>query len=215
MEAVCFDMDGVLVDSETYWEPAERDRIYPEVVPGVDVNPAATTGMYYREIYDYLAERHAVAVSREEFLALYDEAAADVYGERVTIMDGLADLLASLRESGVALGLVSSSPHDWIDQVLDRFDLRAAFDRVISAEEVDAPGKPEPHVYRYAGSALGVDAADAVAVEDSRHGVSAAVAADMTTVGYRADHNRGVDLSEADLVVDGPAALRGALLERL
>lgn len=214
MEAVCFDMDGVLVDSETYWEPAERDRIYPAVVPDADVHPAATTGMNYREIYDYLAERYAVAVSREEFLARYDEVAADVYGEQVALLDGCHDLLAALREEGVALALVSSSPHDWIDRVLDRFDLRESFDRVISAEEVDAPSKPEPHVYRYAASALDVDAADAVAVEDSRHGVDAAVAAGMTTVAYRAEHDRDVDLSAADLVVETPGDLRAALLAR-
>jgi HAD superfamily hydrolase (TIGR01509 family) len=214
MDAVCFDMDGVLVDSESHWEPAERERIYPEAVPGVDVNPGATTGMNYREIYDYLAERHAVAVSREEFLELYDEAAADIYGERVELMDGLPDLLASLRAGGVALALVSSSPHDWIDLVLERFDLDG-FDAVVSAEDVDAPGKPEPFVYEYAASRLGVDPADAVAVEDSRHGVAAASAAGMTAVGYRSASDRRVDLSAADAVVDGPTELRELLVARL
>ena len=213
MQAVCFDMDGVLVDSEAHWEPAERERIYPEAVPGVDVNPAATTGMNYREIYDYLAERHAVALSREEFLDLYDETAADIYGERVALMDGLPDLLGTLDEAGVALALVSSSPHHWIDVVLDRFDLRDSFDAVVSAEDVDAPGKPEPYVYEYAAGRLGVDAAESVAVEDSRHGVAAAVAAGMTAVGYRSASNRTDDLSAADAVVEGPAELRRVVLD--
>lgn len=215
MEAVCFDMDGVVVDSEAHWKPAEREDIYPTAVPDADVSPEATTGMNYREIYDYLGERHAVAVSREEFLGLYDETAADIYGERVELMEGCADILSTLRESGVATALVSSSPHDWIDVVLDRFGLRDRFDRIISAEDVDAPGKPEPHVYQYAASALGVDTGAAVAVEDSRHGVGAAAAADLTAVGYRSASNRGVDLSDADLVVEGPVELREVLLERL
>jgi HAD superfamily hydrolase (TIGR01509 family) len=214
MDAVCFDMDGVVVDSETFWEPAERDRIYPEAVPGTDVDPAATTGMNYREIYDYLAERYAVALSREEFVALYDEVAAELYGERVELMDGLPALLEGLRDAGVAVALVSSSPHDWIGVVLDRFALREDFEAVVSAEDVDAPGKPEPFVYEHAASRIGVDPGDAVAVEDSRHGVAAAVAADMTAVGYRSASNRGVDLSAADLVVEAPDELREALLAR-
>jgi HAD superfamily hydrolase (TIGR01509 family) len=213
MDAVCFDMDGVLVDSEAYWEPAERDDIYPEAVPGTAVSPAATTGMNYREIYDYLAERYTLAVSREEFLALYEETARDIYGERVESMDGLRDLLARLREEGVALALVSSSPHDWIDVVLERFGLDA-FDAVVSAEDVDAPGKPEPFVYEYAAGELGVDPGDAVAVEDSRHGVDAAVGAGMTAVGYRSTTDRTVDLSAADAVVEGPAELRRVLLRQ-
>jgi HAD superfamily hydrolase (TIGR01509 family) len=167
--------------------------------------------MNYREIYDYLAERHAVALSRQEFLALYEETAADIYGERVALMDGLPDLLSTLGEAGGGLALVSSSPHDWIDIVLDRFDLDE-FDAVVSAEDVDAPGKPEPFVYEYAASRLSVDPADAVAVEDSRHGVAAATAANMSAVGYRSASERRVDLSAADVVVDGPAELREVLL---
>lgn len=214
MDAVCFDMDGVVVDSEAYWKPAERDEIFPEVVPGAGVDPEATTGMNYREIFDYLAERHAVAVSRDRFVELYEEAAREVYGEQVALMDGLPGLLGTLRESGVAVALVSSSPHDWIDLVLDRFDVRDGFDRVVSAEDVDAPGKPEPFVYEFAASRLGVDPASAIAVEDSCHGVAAATAAGMTAVGYRSEANEGVDLSPADLVVEGPAELREALLAR-
>ena len=215
MQAVCFDMDGVLVDSESYWEPAERERIYPAAVPDVEVDPAETTGMNYREIYDHLAERYPVALSREEFLSLYDETADDIYGGQVALLEGLPDLLAALRAEGVALALVSSSPHAWIDVVLERFDLGDAFDAVISAEDVDAPGKPEPYVYEHAAGALGVDPRAAVAVEDSRHGVAAAVAAGMTAVGYRSASNRTVDLSRADVVVERPDELRSALLERV
>lgn len=209
-DAVLFDMDGVLVDSEDYWFAFERERLFPATVAAGDPTPAEVTGMNYREMYDALADRYEMAVDRERFVRYYDEAAAEVYGERVSLMDGVPALLASLRADGRAVGIVSSSPRDWIRIVRERFDL-APLDLVCSAEDVDAPGKPEPHVYEHAAAELGLDPADCTVVEDSEHGVAAATRSGAFTIAYRREHNADADLSAADAEVDGPAALRAAL----
>jgi HAD superfamily hydrolase (TIGR01509 family) len=213
-DAVLFDMDGVLVDSERHWVPAEREEILPAVVAGDPPAVGEITGMNYREIYDYVAERYETTLDREAFLALYDETAQEIYGERVSLLPGLPALLDDFAAAGVRTAVVSSSPHDWIDRVLDRFDLRESFDAVVSAEDLDAPGKPAPRIYDHAAGRLGVDPADCLAVEDSEHGVASAVAAGATVVGYRSGADDDLDLSGADIAVADPKTLVRTIRDR-
>lgn len=215
MRAVLFDMDGVLVDSEDYWVTFEREELLPRVVPDEDVAVAEITGMNYREIYDYLDGEYDVAVSREEFLETFESFAHDLYTERVSLLDGLHDLLAELDERGVRTAIVSSSPHEWIDLVLARFDLERSFDAVISADDVDGPGKPAPDVFEYAADELGASIEKCVVVEDSENGVEAAARAGATTVAFRIDAHDDLDLGRADVVVDTPAKLQGVILRNL
>jgi HAD superfamily hydrolase (TIGR01509 family) len=213
MDVVLFDMDGVLVDSEDYWVELQREEILPRTVPDRDVDVAEVTGMNYREIYDYLEEEYGTAISREEFVDVFEDAAQELYGERVELLEGFPGLLEELQERDATVALVSSSPHDWIGVVLERFDLEGRFDAVISAEEIDGPGKPEPAVYEYAIEEVGASADRCVAVEDSENGVRAAARAGTTVVAYRIDAHGDIDLSPADAVVDDPKELRETVLE--
>lgn len=212
MQAVFFDMDGVVVDSERFWVELEEGEILPQAVADATVTADETTGMNYREIYDYLAERYEMAVEKDEWVRLYDDVAEELYGERVALMDGFPELLAALHDRGVRVGLVSSSPIDWIGWVLDRFDVRDGFDLLVSADELPVAGKPEPDVYLHAAEELGVAPEDCVVVEDSANGARAANAAGMYTIGYRNASDSEQDLSVADEVVDDPAELRERLL---
>ncbi|SEQ69263.1 HAD family hydrolase [Natrinema salaciae] len=212
MPAVLFDMDGVLVDSEDYWVDVEREEIFPATVPDADVDLAETSGMNFREIYDYLDAAYGTAISRDEFVQRFNEAAEEIYTERVELLDGLRDLLSELDERGVPAALVSSSPHDWIGMVLERFDLEGEFERVVSADDIDAASKPEPDVFEYAADEVGVPAAECVVVEDSANGIEAAARAGTIVVAYRIAAHGDIDRSSADEVVDSPAELRERVL---
>ncbi|NHN43101.1 HAD family phosphatase [Halorubellus sp. JP-L1] len=224
MDACCFDMDGVVVDSERHWVPLENDRILPTVVEATDEDgnvagsdrggPTASeiTGMNVRDIYEYLDREYGTTVDEDGFVAEYDEAAVELYEDRVELVPGFEALVDDLRAAGTSVALVSSSPHRWIDRVLERFDLANRFDAVVSAEDVDGPSKPEPAVYEAAARRLGVDPARAIAIEDSRHGIAAANAAGMHAVAYRTEANADVDLSAAATEAEGPEALRETLL---
>ncbi|RQG94092.1 HAD family hydrolase [Natrarchaeobius chitinivorans] len=214
MTAVLFDMDGVLVDSEDYWVEFQREEIFPAAVPDDDVDVAAVTGMNYRETYDYLEAEYGTEISRDRFEELFEEAARDIYTERVTVLDGLEDLLERLDDRDVPTAIVSSSPHEWINWMTGRFDLEDAFDHVISAEDVDAGSKPEPDVFEYAAAEVGVPAEECLVVEDSENGIEAAARAGTHVVAYRIDAHDDVDFSPADVVVDSPAELRETVLGR-
>lgn len=205
MDAVLFDMDGVIVDTEEFWRERERDVILPAAVAGEPPAQAEIRGINYRETYDYLAERYEMVLDREAFLSLYESAAADLY-DSATLMAGLEDLLASLRDRGVRVAIVSSSPPDWIDRVVERFGLDV--DATVSTEDVDGPGKPAPDVYLAAAERVGVAPTDCVAVEDSPNGVRAATRAGIPTVAYGCDPE-ATEL--ADYAASDAAALRDVL----
>ncbi|AFK20612.1 HAD family phosphatase [Haloferax mediterranei ATCC 33500] len=208
---VLFDMDGVLVDSEQYWHAFEDDWVFAEAIESGDPAHEEITGMSFREIYEYLDEQYGATVSKDEFIAAYHENAEDLYGENVVLMDGAEALFSDLRTAGKKAAIVSSAPQAWISTVRERFDL-GPLDLVLSADDIDKPGKPEPHIYEHAAAELGVAAEDCIVVEDSVNGIEAAARSGAYTIAYRVDHNAELDLSLADEIVDGPEELRAALL---
>ena len=202
MDAVLFDMDGVVVNTEEFWRAREAEVILPAAVADGDPSQDEIRGVNYRETYDYLADTYEMALSREEFLDLYESAAADLY-ETTDLMPGFEDLLAALRARGCRIAVVSSSPREWIDRVVERFGLDV--DVLLSTEDVDGPGKPAPDVYAVAAERVEAVPADCVAVEDSPNGVRAATRAGVLTVAYGGDAE-AVEL--ADRRADDPEALR-------
>jgi HAD superfamily hydrolase (TIGR01509 family) len=208
---VLFDMDGVLVDSETYWDRFESAWVFETAVATGSPAHGEVTGMSFREIYEYLDREYGTAVSKSAFVAKYEERAESLYADDVELTPGTRALFDGLRDAGRAVGIVSSSPRAWIDIVRDRFDL-GPLDPVVSADDIDGPGKPEPDIYEHAAAELGVTPAECIVIEDSPNGIAAAVRAGAFTVAYRSTHNAELDLSAADTVVDSPEALRSLLL---
>jgi HAD superfamily hydrolase (TIGR01509 family) len=209
-DGVCFDMDGVLVQSEAFWVAEQRTHILPTTAPDDDIPVSAITGRNYREVYDELVAEYDVAVSQTAFERLFEEAGERIYGEQARLLPGAHDLLAALRTRDVPLALTTSSPHDWIALVDDRFDLLAHFEAVVSADDVDR-GKPAPDIYERGAAELGVAPDSCVAVEDSASGVQAATAAGLYTVGFRGDGDEA-DLTGADAVVTGIDELQRTLV---
>jgi HAD superfamily hydrolase (TIGR01509 family) len=199
----------VIVDTEAFWRARERDVILPAAVVGDPPPQDEIRGINYRETYDYLAENYEMAVSREAFLDRYESAAADLY-ETTDLLPGFQELLADLRGRDLRIAIVSSSPREWIERVVERFDLDV--DVRLSTEDVDGPGKPAPDVYAAAAERVTAAPADCVAVEDSPNGVRAATRAGITTVAYGGDPE-ATEL--ADLGAADPDELRAVLGELL
>lgn len=198
MRAVIFDMDGVLVDSERQWKLAAADQLARLAPRWTEADSEAIVGLGVVELHDYLERLHPPAPARADFLKLCDGLAGEVYGSRVTLAAGLPDLFVAVAARGLKIGLASSSPRPWVDQVLDRFALRRHFSALATGDETPGRVKPEPDLYLLAASRLGVDPRECTAVEDSRYGVAAAKAAGMRCLALRSPDNAGQDLSKAD-----------------
>ena len=210
--AVLFDMDGVIVDSERYWHDAQPEHIFPATLAGAYPDLDETTGMNYKEIYDYLDANYEPKISNDEFIDIFDETAREIYRERVSLLDGFHELRDDLAANDVTVSIVTSAPPAWHEIVTERFDITV--EATISAEDIDGAGKPAPDVYEHAADVLGIDPADCLVVEDSKNGVEAGKRAGMTVIAYRSGPNDDTDLSAADVVVDGSAELRAEIQRR-
>lgn len=210
--AVLFDMDGVIVDSERYWHDEQPDHIFPETLEGEQPDLDETTGMNYKEIYDYLDANYETKISKDKFIEIFDEVAQDIYRNRVELLDGFHEIRDELADREVPVAIVTSSPPAWHDIVIDRFDITV--DEVISAEHLDADGKPEPDIFEKAAAVIGRPPAECLVIEDSRNGIEAGKRAGMFVIAYRTEPNSDTDLSAADVIAEGPAELEQAILSR-
>lgn len=213
-EAVLFDMDGVTVETAAIWRGLEESKVLPAAV--VDDPPIEEIrALSVADAYDRLAELDGVelTVSAAEFASLYEQQAAEVYNDRATLMEGYVDLLTEIRADGRATGLVSASRRDWVEMVLDRFDLHDLYDVVISSSDFEGPSKPDPKTYLVAANRLDIQPHTCLVVEDSPHGIEAAVEAGMYCIALRGAGNTTNDLSTADRIVESAHELHSVLSE--
>ncbi len=215
MDAVIFDMDGVLVDSEQHWVLVETEFLQGFVPGWTDEMQKSILGMSAFDVHTLLVEEHGVAISSEEFLERYQGLADEIYGVKSSLIEGTVALATHLKEAGLPLAIASSSPRAWVSIVVERFSLDTYFSAVSCSDDVGGKGKPAPDVYQHAARQLGVDAEACVAIEDTSKGLSSAIAAGMGTVALRNGFNDEQDLSHADLLVSNLAEVSLEQLKKL
>jgi HAD superfamily hydrolase (TIGR01509 family) len=213
LQAVIFDCDGLLLETESRWTMAEKAVVErwgstwrPELktdLLGLAVPEAAErlTGMIGVPLAD------AGAIAGE-----LNHGFADALVEHgCEPCDGVAALVTSLADEGVAIAVASNSARHLVLAAIEHSGLPDRFSAVVCADE-RTPAKPEPDVYLAACTALGVDPSRAVALEDSQTGITAARAAGIRVIGVPSIP--GAPL-EADLVVPTLAGITPADIERL
>jgi HAD superfamily hydrolase (TIGR01509 family) len=184
--AVIFDLDGVLIDSETMWDDARRSLVEEQ---GGTWRASATRdmmGMSSREWSVYLRERLGVDVEPEEISSRVADDVAQRYRAQLPLLPGARGAVHRLA-SAWPLGLASSSNRTIIEEFLDASGLRSSFAVTVSSEEV-ARGKPAPDVYLAAAAGLRAEPDRCVAIEDSTNGLAAAAAARMTVIAVPNQH---------------------------
>ncbi|MBG0833002.1 HAD family phosphatase [Planomonospora sp. ID67723] len=181
MDAVLFDMDGLLVDSEKIWFQVETEVM--ERLGG-DWSPADQehlVGGSMPSTVAYMLRVSGAAAAPEDVEAWLLAGMIRRLSEGVEMMPGAAELLAAVREAGLPTALVTSSARVIADACLDGAIGRHHFDQVVTCEDV-ARTKPDPEPYLTAARLLGADPVRCVALEDSPNGVTAATAAGCRVV---------------------------------
>jgi HAD superfamily hydrolase (TIGR01509 family) len=180
IEAVVFDLDGVLVDSESVWDASRRAVVEDGGGRWREGATEEMIGMSSPEWSRYLHDELNVALAPEEINTRVVDRVLGSYRDAVPLLPGAVDAVRRLAARW-PLGLASSANRPVIDAVLERAGLRESFKVTVSGEEVER-GKPAPDVYLEAARRLGVEPAAAAAVEDSSNGLRSAAAAGMLVV---------------------------------
>lgn len=207
IEAVVFDLDGVLIDSEPVWEQVRRQVVAEHGGHWAADAQQRLMGMSTGEWARYLSEDLGVGLPPDAVAALVIERMAARYAERLPLMPGAVEAVRRLAARW-PLGLASSSPASLIGTVLDAASLRECFATAVSTEQV-ARGKPAPDVYLAAAERLGRRPGRCAAVEDSSNGLRSAAAAGLRVIAvphprYPPDPDA---LASAALVLPGLADL--------
>ncbi len=202
IKALLFDFDGTLVDTESLdlrtWRevfeahgvavPADRFALRIGTLTGPDELDELDA------LLDAPSDRDTiVATRRRRELELL---------ELEPLRPGISEFLDEARELGLRLGIVSSSSRSWIDRNLRRLGLLDGWATVVCADGDTTRCKPSAALYLEALDALDVAADEAIAIEDSPNGVAAARAAGIFCVAFPNDVTRGLDLSQADLLLE-------------
>jgi HAD superfamily hydrolase (TIGR01509 family) len=215
IEAVVFDCDGVLIDSEPVWERVRRKFVADHGGRWAKDAQDRMMGMSTAEWSAYMSEDFGLSLSPRQVADQVIEAMAAEYQTHLPLLPGAVDAARAL-SAHWPLAVASSAPRSLIEAVLDAAALRDAFRTAVSSEEV-ARGKPAPDVYLEAANRLGITPATCVAVEDSSNGLRAASAAGMTVIAVpRPEYPPADDaLQKARLVLDSLTSLTPATIESL
>jgi HAD superfamily hydrolase (TIGR01509 family) len=200
-EAVVFDLDGLLLDSEQVWDEVREALVRERGGRWHDRAQADMMGMSSREWSRYMHEELGVPDPPEEINRLVVERMLERYREQLPLMDGAVEAVRRLGERW-PLGLASSSNRPVIDTALELMGVADLFRTTVSSEEVGR-GKPAPDVYLEAARRLGVRPQAVAAVEDSANGIRSAKAAGMRVIAIPNPHFPPPDdvLAQADVVL--------------
>jgi HAD superfamily hydrolase (TIGR01509 family) len=213
-DAVIFDVDGLLVDTETCDYEAWRELHEEHGLTLTLEEFCNDAGLYGTWERRYAALAELVGHSAEELHVRRQPRFRELVAARLRPSAELLNLLSRLRGRSVRRGIASSSDADWVRYLLDGLGIAGEFEATATGPEV-ARRKPAPDVYLLATSRLGVDPRRCVALEDSAHGIEAAQAAGLRVIAIPNAVSAYQNLSAADARVEHFGEVTWELLRKL
>jgi HAD superfamily hydrolase (TIGR01509 family) len=213
IEAVVFDLDGILVQSEELWDAARRELAEDHGIEWPDDATDAMMGMSSKEWSKYVHEEVGVPDPPEEINRKVLARVEERYRSDLPWIPGARE---AVRRIGARfpLGLATSSNREIIDLVVEVGGFEELFEVTVSSEEVER-GKPAPDVYLEATRRMGVDPTRSAAIEDSTNGLLAAAAAGMRVIAIPNDAHPPAEkgLEAADVVLDSIEDLQPGVID--
>lgn len=178
MEAIIFDMDGVIIDSEPFWQLAEVEVFNRYGIPVTIEMAQQTMGLRIDLVVDHWFSHYSCDTPKQQLVDEMITRVNQLVAEQGQALPGLYELIDMLQGHDIKIGLATSSPLSMADNVIERLALQGVFSAVESAELLPF-GKPHPQVYLNCAQALSANPLLCCAIEDSVTGLIAAKAARM------------------------------------
>lgn len=217
LRAAIFDLDGVLADSEPWWNEIDAKLLTEYGVTYHGEYHRNVLGVSYRLAVEFYKRAFGLSAPTEELMRRRGEIAAEFFANRVGLFPSTRVVLEELREMNLRLGVATSSMSASARPFLNRHELTTFFDVIVTGEEIER-GKPSPDIYLRAAGKLGVPADACLVIEDALSGIAAAKAAKMRVVAIpdtrfvdARDYEKQADYLLSDLS-EIPALVRSAAI---
>ena len=212
-EAILFDADGTLFDSEPL--QYEATRLAVKDLHDFDF----TWELYETHMLRGSKAGHEVLVDIgiepvvEEYQALKQDYYATLVKEKLTVMPGIVEFLQWCQAEDIKCAVVSASRLSQVKSALAAVSIQKFFQVIVSGDDTRSTKKPHPFPFELAVKRINVKPAKAIAVEDTAKGITSARAAGLRCVGIRNDTNNNAELAEADVVISHYKELQDFLLK--
>src|SRR5881227_2067822 len=178
LSAIIFDLDGVLADSEPWWNQIDAKLLAEYGVTYRGEHHQKVVGVSYRFAVEFYKKAFGLSVPTEKIMRRRGEIATDFFANRVGLFPNVEEVLQELRQMKLRLAVATSSVGASARPFLDRHQLTGFFDVIVTGEEIER-GKPAPDIYLRAAEKLGVPAGACLVIEDALSGIAAGKAAKM------------------------------------
>jgi len=202
INAVIFDLDGVLIDSEPLHCKADT-----KLLNELGTDPPANyfdrfTGWTDAAMWEAIKTDYHLTKSIDQLMKMQVPIKLNLLQEGAyKAIPGIVELLEEINTVRIPIAIASSSPREFIEAVVKKIGIDQYFKILVSGEEIER-SKPEPDIFLKAATLLNVSPTECLVVEDSKSGTIAAKKAGMKCIGYQ-NVNSGIqDLSNADFIVN-------------
>ena len=216
IQAIIFDMDGLLIDSEPLWEEAELEVFNQVGVPLTSEMTKQTMGLRVDEVVQHWFDLYPWKdISHKEIEAKIVEKVIALIKEKGTAKEGVNEMIRFFKDKNMPMAIASSSSMDIIETVVKKLHIKNNLDVIYSAEH-EQYGKPHPGVYITAAQKLGIASEKCLAFEDSPNGVLAAKAAKMKCIAVPDEKMKDDKrFGRADIILDSLSEFNLELLNKL
>ncbi|GHT82074.1 phosphoglycolate phosphatase [Actinomycetota bacterium] len=201
LKAVSFDFDGVICDSEKYWNTLMVDFVSKHINYTMQ-DQMQVKGMSQHDSWEKLYNEFGLQLDYQEYFDGMQKLIEDMYYTTSKPVDGLIEVLEYLKSQGITIGVATSSRKVWVRTFLEKFNLLEYFDDITTSEDVEK-SKPDPAIYKLSIERLGVKNTQAIVIEDSRNGIVAGNGAGVFTIGLLTDMNEAADIEDSSITLSG------------
>ena len=202
-DAVIFDMDGVLVDSEPFYVEVEQKNFNKLGLTVSQEEHVTYQGTATDLMWKKVIEKHGLSHSVEELVEMTNSMVTPYFDSLKTIepMPGVDKLIKLLHEKNIPLGLASSSYPEVIEIILNKTGLKKYFSAIVDSRMAGS-GKPDPDIFLLTAKKLGVQPENCAVIEDSTNGIYAAKSAGMYCIAFAGPGSEHQDQSQADRIIN-------------